>query len=166
MSGMGCVGASQGATSAQFQVKFNSTSASSASGDIDAERQQRMNAHLEQALAGAGVDAETAKSIETELQQAFQASKDSGQFPPDPATMKETVDGIFAKYGLDAEEIMGPPPQHGGRPPQGQYGSSTESDDATATLTELLQQLADNGATPEDLAQMFADAIAGVDQTA
>ena len=129
-----------------------------------------MAARIDQALTAAGVDEETAAALKADLTAAFEEGRASGSTPPDPQAMKSTVDAIFSEYGLDASEILGPPRGGGmhGAGPQG--GCQSNSDDATEenrqTLLELLNQMAEEGASSEELSQLLMDAVQGLDEAA
>ena len=66
-------------------------------------------------LASAGVDEETAAAIKSDLKAAFEEAFSSSDLQPNPDSIKETVDGVFAKYGLDASSILGEPGEGGAR---------------------------------------------------
>lgn len=119
-------------------------------------------AHLDQALKSAGVDDETAAAIESELKTAFEKIQSSGQFPPDRETMKQTVDAIFSKYGLDAKTVFGR--SHG-------CSESTDSKSGTSnknakSLLDLLDTLPKRPSSPDDLSKLLSDALTGFDESA
>ena len=112
MSGIGSVGSTP-----NLFAYLQSASAESVveSQELGAEppRGEGMTARIDQALAAAGVDEETAAALKADLTAAFEESRASGSTPPDPEAMKSKVDAIFEEYGLDASEILGPPPGRG-----------------------------------------------------
>jgi len=115
MSGMSSVSA------AGAQYSAASTSASSVRKQMDpSEMADRMEADLNEKLTAAGVSEEVREAIQTDIRAAME-SEMSSESRPDPEAMKETIDGIFAEYGMNAEEFMqGPPPGGGpGGPPPG-----------------------------------------------
>ncbi len=121
-------------------------------------------------LEAAGVDEETVDAIKSDLRAAFEDVLSSGEFPPDPATMKETIDGVFAEYGLDASEILGEPGVKGGGgspppPPTDGYESTSTSDTATS-LFELLQSYEQEDASASDMAGLLVDYLFGLDEAA
>jgi hypothetical protein len=118
-------------------------------------------AHLDQALTSAGVDSETAASIKAELKTAFAEIQKSGQFPPDRETMKKTVDEIFTKYGLDAKTIFGRS-NSGLMSADSTLGTSNEQ---AQTLLDLIETLAKQQSSPDDLAQFLSDALTGLDES-
>lgn len=168
MSGIGSVGSTP-----NLFAYLQSTSAESADESPELgnkpTRGGGMAARIDQALAAAGVDEETAAALKADLTAAFEESRALGSTPPDPQAMKSTVDAIFEEYGFDASEILGPPPgrdMHGACP---QGGRQPNSGDATEenrqTLLELLNQMAEEGASSEELSQLLMDAIQGLDET-
>jgi hypothetical protein len=167
MSGLGSVGS----TPNLFSYLRSSSAESSA--ESESTREGGMGTRIEQTLSAAGVDEETAEALKADLTAAFEESQASSAFPPDPEAMKSTVDAIFAEYGLDASEILGPPPgrgMHGVGSPGGGEGCQSnrgeETDEKRQTLLELLNQMAEEGASSEELSQLLIDAINGLDQTA
>jgi hypothetical protein len=169
MSGIGSVGSTP-----NLFAYLQSTSAENASAapelGTESTRSGGMEARIYQALAAAGVDEETVAALKADLTAAFEESRASGSTPPDPQAMKSTVDAVFAEYGLDASEILGPPPGGGmhGAGPQGgcQPNSSDAAEENRQTLLELLNQMAEEGASSEELSQLLMDAVQGLDETA
>ena len=132
-----------------------------------------MAARIDQALAAAGVGEETAASLKADLTYAFEEHLASGKEPPDREAMKTTIAAVFSKYGLDADEILGPPSHRGSHGAGGSEGCGTRQADPDEarqenhqTLLELLDQMSQQGASSEDLSQLLIDAINGIDQTA
>ncbi|MBN2021800.1 MAG: hypothetical protein JW809_03320 [Pirellulales bacterium] len=143
-----------------------------------------MEAQLDQALASAGVSEDTRKAIEADLAAAFETQMASGSFPPDPEEMKATIDGIFEKYGLNAEDFMRPPappagygmggPPMGGPPMGGGETASTDSteDDLLQQLLDYLEKLnansqgEDTSTQAATMSQKILDALFGFDQEA
>lgn len=87
--------------------------------------------------------------------------------------MKTTIDAVFSKYGLDADEILGPPSHRGSQGAGRSEGCGTRQADSDETrqenhqtLLELLDQMSQQGANSEDLSLLLIDAINGIDQTA
>jgi hypothetical protein len=144
---------------------------------------EKMQAELDQSLESAGVDLETREALAADLEQAFEEQFASGS-PPDPAAMKEIVDGIFEKYGLNAEDFVpqGGPPGGGmgamrsGAMGRGQLFGQLDSADTSETslLETLLEYIAersesgetDTNTTPGDLSQQVLDILFGIDEQA
>ena len=101
---------------------------SAASSSVSSIRQQmdpspmaeRMEEELDANLAAAGVSEEVRTAIQSDIQAAMEEQMSSGSKPDREAT-KETIDAIFDKYGLNAEQFMpqGPPPGGGPGGPGG-----------------------------------------------
>ena len=145
MSGMSSVSA------AGAQYSAASTSASSVRKQMDpSEMADRMEADLNEKLTAAGVSEEVREAIQTDIRAAME-SEMSSESRPDPEAMKETIDGIFAEYGMNAEEFMqgpppgggpgGPPPGGGPGGPGGAGGTDGTSDTKADALQELLEEL-------------------------
>jgi hypothetical protein len=172
MSGIGSVGATP-SLFAYLQSSSTENGVEPLETEAVPPRPGGMAARIDQALAAAGVDEETAAALKADLSAAFEESRASGTTPPDPQTMKSTVDAIFAEYGLDAKEILGLPHGQGaygaggaGRQSDCQSNSGEETDETRQTLLELLNQMAEEGASSEELSQLLIDAINGLDETA
>jgi len=135
-----------------------------------------MDNRLDEALASAGVDEETAAAIKSDLKAAFEETFSSSDSQPDPESIKEAVDGVFAEYGLDASSILGEPGEggrvgRGGGPPppppsEGYEDSSDSTSDASKTLLELLQEYDEQNASASDKADLLVDYLFGLDETA
>ncbi len=134
----------------------------------------RMEQGLDAALTEAGVSEETRTALEADIRAAMEEDMADGT-PSDPEAMKETIDGIFAEYGLEAEDYMpqGPPPG-GGPPPEGGMGgtesSSTTQSEALQSLIETLQSAAeedgaDLGSLLDQFSQDAMDIMLGIDTT-
>lgn len=167
MSGIGSVGTNSNLFS-YLTTKADETSTDGTSSDPTTavtERQQRVESQLVKSLTEAGVSEETIEAIKSELQTAIEQEMAAGNFPPDPEQMKETVDAIFEKHGLEASDFLGrtsPKSADGhGLPGKGQSGA-----DVKDTLLELLGKQAADGATSDELAQLYLDALTGLDKQA
>jgi hypothetical protein len=172
MSGLGSVGSTPNLF-AYLRSSSVEISAEPDSLESPPTREGGMAARIGQALAAAGVDEETAESLKADLTAAFEESRESDTTPPDREAVKATVDAIFSKYGLDANEILGPPPNRGTSAVGGSGGGGTcqsnsgdEMNENRQTLLEFLNQMSDQGASSEALSQLLIDAINGIDQTA
>lgn len=169
MSGIGSVGSTPNLF-AYLQSASAGSAAESQELGPQSTREGGMAARIDQALAAAGVDEETAAALKADLTAAFEESRASGSTPPDPQAMKSKVDAIFKEYGLDASEILGPPPGRGMHGAGAQGGCQPNSGDATEenrqTLLELLNQMAEEGASSEELSQLLMDAVQGLDESA
>ena len=60
---------------------------------------------LSEKLTSAGVSEDVRDAIQTDVRAAMEAEM-SSESRPEPEAMKETINGIFAEYGLNAEEFM------------------------------------------------------------
>jgi hypothetical protein len=172
MAGLGSIGSTP-----NLFASLRSSSAESSAETLTTEpeptREAGMAARIDQALASAGVDEETAEALKADLTAAFEESRASGTTPPAPEAMKSTVDAIFAEYGLDANDILGPPPGRGAHgaggtrsPGDRQPNAGEETAEPRQTLLELLNQMSNEGASSEELSQLLIDALNGLDQTA
>ena len=179
MAGMGSVGACDGGSSAA-----NANMAAIRERMDPSKMAEKMEAKLDESLSSAGVDQATRDAIQTDLKAAFEDQMSSGS-RPDPEAIKETVDSVFEKYGLDAEDFMpqGGPPGMGGRGgmgggrggmggmmgTQGAGGSQTES---LQTLIETLQEESEEDSDSEtdtnqvvtDLSEQILDILFGLDE--
>lgn len=176
MSGLGSIGSTQNLFAYLRSAKSDSSS-ELATADLAATEQAPppkgdFAARIDDALRAAGVDEETAEALKGDLTTLFEEGRTSGS-PPNPDEMKSKIDEIFSSYGLDAQEILGPPPGRGGHPngsgangAGGAAASSNASDERRQTLFELLSQMSEQGAGSEELSQLLLDAVQGLDQTA
>lgn len=172
MAGLGSVGSTPNLF-AYLRSSSAETSADTLTTQSEPTPEAGMAARIDQALAAAGVDEETAEALKADLTAAFEGSRASGTTPPDPEAIKSTVDAIFAEYGLDAKEILGPPPGRGahgardaGSPGDRRPGAGEETAEPRQTLLELLNQMSNEGASSDELSQLLVDALNGLDQTA
>lgn len=185
MSGIGSIG-SQLSVSSYLLTKSSGVSRPQLSEEQQAQFAAMREQQLDEALTAAGVDEETADAIKADLKTAFEESISSSGGQLDPEAIKEQVDGIFAKYGLDASEFLGkqdgigqrpvgPPP---GGPPPGSPPPSDEETDSSSTdssntdsnqyqsLLDIIQNLAEQESDPKSLAELVVDALYGLDKTA
>ena len=172
MAGLGSVGSTPNLF-AYLRSSAAESSADTLTPESEPTREAGMAARIDQALTAAGVDVETAEALKADLTAAFEESRGSETTPPAREAMKATVDAIFSKYGLNASEILGPPPgrsAHGaggaGIPGDCQPNAGEETAEPRQTLLELLNQMSDEGASSEELSQLLIDALNGLDQTA
>ncbi|BBO33448.1 hypothetical protein [Lacipirellula parvula] len=171
MSGIGSVGANSNLFS-YLTAKGDETSKYETSIDelaaATTERQQRVETQLVESLTEAGVSDETIESLKLALRTAIDEERAAGNFPPDPGKMKQTVDALFEKYGLEAGEFLG---RTGAKPGSGaglsgKGQSAQAAPDVQETLLDLLGKQASSGASSEDLAQIYLDALTGLDKQA
>jgi hypothetical protein len=176
MSGITGVGVTQNLNSLLQALSGDAYESGISTEELQALRASRMEHRIDEALESAGTDEETADAVKSELKAAFEEILSSEESPPDPAVMKETIDGVFAKFGLDASEILGQPggPSFnggGGSPPpppanDGYADSASSTSDGTKTLIEFLESLDQQGTSPSDAAAMLVDFLFGLDETA
>lgn len=180
MSGVGNV-SNQSYYVSQLQASLQSASETdevARSEQIDqTEMREKMEAELDVALDSAGVSEETQEALKTDLAQAFEEQLASGEFPPDPEAMKQTIDDIFSQYDLNAEEFM-PSGGPGGPPPDGMGGGMSAAQGSTdTTQTDLLEMLLQNmekqndgtldlSQISQELSQIICDALFGFDEEA
>lgn len=170
MSGIGSVGANSNLFS-YLTTKDDETSTDETSSELttaQTERQQRVETQLVESLTEAGVSEETIEAIKSVLRTAIEQEMAAGNFPPDPDEMKETVDAIFEKHGLEASDFLGRAGVKSGDGAallgKGQSGESGAN--VQETLLEFLGKQAADGASSEDLAQLYLDALTGLDKQA
>lgn len=152
-----------------------------------------LKADIAEIAESEGLSDEQAASLEVDLQEALSALFESGEGRPDPATVKETISGVFEEYGLDAEALAGRLGPGGGRPPGGpppggpagaggpppggappEAGSSEESSetDEESILTEqlmtLLEQLqeSDDSEAASKISELLISGLLGIDEEA
>ena len=148
-----------------------------------AEFEAARELQLDQGLAEAGVDEETAESLKSDLQTALDSVFSSAEGQPDPEAVRDAVDSVFEEYGLDASEIMGAPPTGGpppGGPPPGGPPPSDSSDSADSTtessllsstteqdddLLSFISMLSSEETDSASMAQLMVDAYYGIDET-
>lgn len=131
---------------------------------------------LVQELAADGVDEETALAIKNDIENLFTEAQANGAQGPSEA-FKESVDAVFAEYGLDTEEYLPAPGGPGGRKgPRGPGGpppaakntesaTETESESEQEDLLSIIEKLAENESDPAKLAALVVDAFYGFDQS-
>ena len=167
MTSLGNIGSSSSIGN-HFQVKSGIAARPELTEEQRTQFETQRDQHLSDALAAGGVDESTAAAIKTELNAVIEASFTEGEGRPDPASIKEAVDGVFEKYGLEASEILrkpnGPPP--GGRPAPGASNSQSAEADQYEDLLQMIQDLAENESDPAKLSQLIVDALYGLDKTA
>jgi hypothetical protein len=141
---------------------------------------------LDAALEAAGVDQQTRTALEADLKSALEDLKTSESTSADAESFQETIDAVFEKYGLNAEEFM-PQPPAGGPPPGGPPPAAAASSDSSAstneTLSERLEELdslleqlqkqlnsqddtSDPSQITSDWSQQILDTLLGIDTTA
>ncbi len=184
MSGMGSVSA------AGAQYSAASTNAAAAHQRMGpAQVAERMKEDLSEKLTSAGVSEDVRDAIQTDVRAAMETEVSSGS-RPDPEAMKETINGIFAEYGLNAEEFMakGPPPGGGGRGgpggpggpggsggPGGAQGAKNSKADALQELLESLQEesddeddeegsVTDTSTLLDQISEQIVDLLFGIDE--
>jgi hypothetical protein len=178
MSGMGSVSA------AGAQYSAASTNAAAAHQRMDpAQMAERMQEDLSEKLTSAGVSEDVRAAIQTDVRAAMEAEMSSGS-RRDPEATKETINGIFAEYGLNAEEFMakGPPPGGGGRGgpggpggPGGAQGANNSKADALQELLETLQEesddeddeegsVTDTSTLLDQISEQIVDLLFGIDE--
>jgi hypothetical protein len=175
------------AAGAQYAAANTSTAAVRERMD-PAQMAERMQEDLNEKLSAAGVSDEVRDAIQTDIRAAMETEV-SSESRPDPEAMKETIKGIFAEYGLNADEFMpqGPPPGGGpggpgvpGGPggPGGAGGTQSSEDsskaDAIQTLLESLQEASDEADDEESdtdvnsmldqLSEKLMDVLFGIDE--
>lgn len=167
MSGLGNIG-SASSMGSYFQVKSSGAARPELTEEQRAQFEAQRDQQLNDTLAAAGVDESTASAIKSELDAVFEASFAEGEGRPDSASIKEAVDGVFEKYGLNASDILrkpnGPPP--GGRPAPDASNSESAEDDQYEDLLQIIQDMAENESDPAKLSQLIVDALFGLDKTA
>lgn len=120
----------------------------------------RFEARINNALQEAGIDAETAEALKADLKAAFEEFRSSGGH--DPAELKSAIDSVFAKYDLNAEDILGTRASQAGFAGAGGVLSSSATN-ISSLLETLFSQKEESGALSAD---NLLDGLIGLDATA
>jgi hypothetical protein len=132
---------------------------------------EKMQGKLDEQLSSAGVGKETREALLADLSAEIEGQMSSGAMR-DPKAMKDTVSGIFAKHGLNAENFMrkGPPMTGVVGRLMGSGGAGGSRFEALQSLFESLQAESDGGtnaaATATEYSNAILDYLFGVDEEA
>jgi hypothetical protein len=159
MSGIGSINTAN--IDPQRLLAHLASGATSQSEEANESPAQRLQERIGNALQSAGVDQQTADSIQSDLQTALQSLQSSGSKPTHD-DIKKAVDAVFSKYGLNAQDILGQ--RHAHAQPQ-QETATAPSTAPTSDLTQLIQSLlsGQQQTDPSQLSQSVVAALFGYD---